>query len=427
MPLFDRQVLAGLAEYAPRIARTISAAVKVLIVTVGSIVAVVFASLIISIIQFQLRLSEARTQNGNITLEAIQLTADYQDNVSNRYKQMRQQADQLNALRTDYMSKLNSTTQLITNICSTLDPDKLDACYARLQYLINDKNSKIDAALAELGPKAPENIKNGPMPVYIDNFKQIVASGALLDAQTKFFNTQSFVQSECQTLTQYVSDRFGASSLLGVSPELRMTIVVQCYSGGLEDPPPAQPQMQSISIPAVSEPAGRPSAADISGVNRVLLSELVFYYKFYDWLTSFAGTDFRHIILSPPEFIVILLVIATGILGSFLFHSYTMFRAKDSSEFPTFFSIGLRATLSVMCALVIYILSRTGFVAITEGSRHTAETTISPFVIAFISVAAGLMAEKALERIKLAGEAALSGGGKDTEAERAGTTENQHA
>jgi hypothetical protein len=99
-------------------------------------------------------------------------------------------------------------------------------------------------------------------------------------------------------------------------------------------------------------------------------------------------------------------VIATGTLGSFLFHTYTMFLAKNSSEFPSYFSIALRATLSVMCALVIYILSRTGFVAITEGQRGV-ETAISPFVIAFISVTAGLLAEKALERIQAVGSNAL--------------------
>ncbi len=115
---------------------------------------------------------------------------------------------------------------------------------------------------------------------------------------------------------------------------------------------------------------GRQNSTDISGVNKILLSELVFYYKFYDWLTSLAGANLRQIILSPPEFIVIMLVIATGILGSFMFHTYTMFLAKNTSEYPSLSSIALRATLSVMCALVIYILSRTGFVAITEGSQR---------------------------------------------------------
>lgn len=394
------------------VSRVTAATLKVLIVTVGSIFAVVFASLIISIIQFQLRLNEARTQNENITLESIQLIADYQDNISNHYKQMRDQADQLNALRTNYLSQLNSTTQLITNLCMALNAEKVAPCYSQLRNLINTNNSEIDAVVREFGPKNDEELKNGPVPTYVAGLKKVVTSGALQKAQQKFFTTQSFVQSECQTLSQYVSERLGSSSLLSVSPELRMTIVVQCFAGSVGSQSLAQAVsgQENTVMPSASAADDSPAPQDsreTTGVNRILLSELVFYYKFYDWLTSFAGANFRQIILSPPEFIVIMLVISTGILGSFLFHTYTMFVAKSMNEFPPLLSIGLRATLSVMCALVIYILSRTGFVAITEGGQRSIEAAISPFVIAFISVASGLMAEKALERIRAIGINAL--------------------
>jgi hypothetical protein len=408
MRLIDNVTLKRLTDCARATGRTLSATIKVLIVTVGSVFAVIFASLIISIIQFQLRLTEARTQNGNITLESVQLIADYQDNVSHHYKQLRMQADQLSALRVDYLSKLNSTTQIITSLCTALNAQKADQCYGRLQELINNNSSQIDTVVAEFSPAGAESLKQTVVLAYVADLKKIVTSGALQEAQTKFFDTQNYVQSECQRLSQYVSERFGNTSLLSVSPELRMTIVVQCYGGAAGDRPTngtVTPVAVSTASPSDSPTAQNPN--DVSGVNRILLSELVFYYKFYDWLTSFMGTNFRQIILSPPEFIVIMLVIATGILGSFLFHTYSMFIAKSTREFPTLFSIGLRATLSIMCALVIYILSRTGFVAITEGGRHGTETAISPFVIAFISVASGLMAEKALERIRSVGINAL--------------------
>ncbi len=83
--------------------------VKVLLVTVGSIAAVVFASLIISIVQFQTRLSEARTQNGNITLESVQLIRDHQERVTQLYEQMRKRADDLAWQRSAYQS--NTTRQ----------------------------------------------------------------------------------------------------------------------------------------------------------------------------------------------------------------------------------------------------------------------------------------------------------------------------
>ena len=98
-------------------------------------------------------------------------------------------------------------------------------------------------------------------------------------------------------------------------------------------------------------------------------------------------------------------------LGSFLFHTYSMFAVGAAGTFPAFSAILLRATLGVMCALVLFILLRTGFVAITEGQRD-GSAAISPFVIAFMSVAAGLLADSTLERIKNVGLSAINSGGQ---------------
>jgi hypothetical protein len=389
--------------------RWLSATLKVLFVSVGSIAAVVFASLIISIVQFQLRLSEARTQNGNISLESIALVADYQDYVSNHYKSVRRKAETLEQMRGDYQIKLNSTGQLIDGLCTTINPEKADACSRDLKTLINNSNSQVDKVIAvyKIGDVSP----NDTVAAMTKALKDIISSGTLPNAYSDLVSTQQSVVSQCRMLTQYVSERYSTTSLLGVSPELRMTITVQCSDGSLVNSPAMQ--LQSAEAPTTGQgPGASESEAqrtnDVSGVNRILLSELVFYYRFYDWLTSFMGANFRQFILSPPEFIVILLVIATGTLGSFLYNTYVMFAAKSRDEFPSFAAILLRATLAVMCALVIYILSRTGFVAITDGGPRNNEVVISPFVIAFISVAAGLLAESALERIRAIGLNAIS-------------------
>jgi hypothetical protein len=52
-----------------------------------------------------------------------------------------------------------------------------------------------------------------------------------------------------------------------------------------------------------------------------------------------------------------------------------------------------RVIIGIMCALVIYIVSRTSFVALTERSFDNQQASISPFVITFLSVVSGLMAE----------------------------------
>ena len=403
--------------------RWVSATLKVLFVSFGSIAAVIFASLIISIIQFQLRLNEARTQNGNITLESVALIADYQDYISERYKSLRRNAETLEKRRIDYQNKFSSTAQLITNLCATLNPEKAAACSKRLLTLISDSNNQVDAVIAEYKPEGTS--PSASVVTLANELKQIIASGTVQIAQSDFRSTQLSVRSQCTILTRFVSDQFSNTSLLGVSPELRMTISVQCREGDGSIGEPTMMQLQSVQ----NVTTGRGSSGidvrgedvegtNVSGVNRILLSELVFYYRFYNWLTSLIGDNVRQFILSPPEFIVILLVIATGTLGSFLYNSYVMFVAKTRDEFPTFFAILLRATLAVMCALVIYILSRTGFVALTDGVQRTNEAVISPFVIAFISVTAGLLAERALERIRAIGLNALKSTRRDDEPER---------
>jgi hypothetical protein len=403
--------------------RWLSATLKVLFVSVGSIAAVVFASLIISIIQFQLRLSEARTQNGNITLESVALIADYQDYISERYKSLRRNAETLEQRRIDYQNKFSSTAQLITNLCATLNPEKAAACSKRLLTLISDSSNQVDAVIAEYKPEGAS--PSASVVTLANELKQIIARGTLQTAQSDFLSTQLSVRSQCTILTRFVSDQFSNTSLLGVSPELRMTISVQCREGDGSIGEPTTMQLQSVQNVTTGRGSGGidvrgedVEGTNVPGVNRILLSELVFYYRFYNWLASLMGDNVRQFILSPPEFIIILLVIATGTLGSFLYNSYVMFVAKTRDEFPTFFAILLRATLAVMCALVIYILSRTGFVAITDGVQRTNEAVISPFVIAFISVTAGLLAERALERIRAIGLNALKSTRHDDEPEQ---------
>jgi hypothetical protein len=386
---------------------------KVLFVSIGSVCAVVFASLIISIIQFQSRLSEARTQNSSITFESIQLIADYQGYISTLYTTMRKSAEELGPLRTDYLERVNTTTQQVISLCNALDSKRYDECYARISGLINSNNAQLDAVVSEFKPEKPDAKIEAFVQAATQDLEKIVTSGQLMGLQAKYFALQKLVKSQCESLTLYVSDRLASSSLLAVSPELRSTISVQCYVGGVGTADNSQQNKPtgvalSPNQPDVRQP--EQTRNETQGVNRLLLSELVFYYKFYDGLTSRFGPSFRPLILAPPEFVTIILVISTGILGSFLFDTYSMFSKRPTGIYPTFSAIFLRATLGVMCALVLFIVMRTGFVAITESQHAQGAATISPFVVAFISVAAGLLADQTMERIKNLGLKAINSG-----------------
>lgn len=389
----------------------LSALLKVLLVTVGSIGAVVLASLIISIIQFQLRLSEARTQNSSITLESIRLITDYQDLIAEKYRTMRVDADQLDELRETLDARLNAATGQASDFCRKLNLARSFDCLKRFQELIRIKGAQISATVIE--EYRPDTLEWSAQDMHdrASTLDRVLAEGPVYDAELVYLSTFRRVDDTCKVLLQGVFDRLNAATMMGISPELRMTVEVQCAIGGYTPRDTVAQTVGSLqAVMATDRDQGdsvspvNPVRSDLRGVDRTLLSELVFYYRFYVWLTSGIGSQ---IILSPPEFIVILLVIATGILGSFLFHTHTMFLAADHTKFPTFFAIFLRSTLSVMCALVIYILARTGFVAITEGPQRN-DTIISPFVIAFMSVAAGLMAERAMQRIRNVGMSALA-------------------
>jgi hypothetical protein len=382
---------------------------KVICVTGGSVVAVIFASLVISIIQFQARLAEARTQNSNITFESIQLIADYQSYVSNLYTTMRKRSEELGPLRADYLDRMSATTQLIISLCNALDAARYAECSTRITALINANNSQLDTVVAEFKPAKPDgNIENF-IRVSTDSLKTIVSSGQLIELEKKYNTLRKLIQSECDSLTVYVSDNMSSNSLLAISPELRSTITLQCRLGGLQmaaDTGRSAPG-QSGDGGTVRQP--EQTRPETQGVNRLLLSELVFYYKFYGGLASIMGKWVQPLILAPPEFVTIILVLSTGILGSFLSHTYMMFAHRSGVLYPSFTSILLRATLGAMCALVLFILMRTGFVAVTESRNGQAAAAMSPFVIAFVSVAAGLLAEPTMERIRSVGLTAING------------------
>lgn len=411
--------------------RRLGAALKVLLVTVGSIAAVLFASLVISIIQFQERLTVARAQNVNVTLESLQLLQEHQDYVASQFNAVRSNAAKVATLGPDYQARLNWTSEMVSSICAMVNPEKHLECSSRLLILINNKSAQIDEALGPFKPPSLDAQKAEEIKASTAMLQKALVDGAFFELSTMYLEANRSVEMGCKTLLQYVSDRLGATTILMMSPEMRMTIRVECTNTGGVDAaqntlaaepkpavaapadapasptPPASPAQPAP--PAQPDAAADPGRVDVRGVSRNLLSELVFYYRFYVSLTSAMGQYFpaRGIILAPPEFIVILLVIATGTLGSFLFHSYTMFLAPHYTMYPSWAAIFLRGTLSVMCALVIFFLSRTGFVVLTDGAPRAGEAAISPFVIAFVSVAAGLLAERALERIRSVGERAL--------------------
>jgi hypothetical protein len=116
--------------------------------------------------------------------------------------------------------------------------------------------------------------------------------------------------------------------------------------------------------------------------------ELVYHYRFYDRI-SFG--KLRDILISPNDFLALVLVCVGGILGALL---RIVFSSYVSGKDPTLRSIVISPILGLICSLVIYNLFRAGFIVITDQPQNSDSATLSPFIIALLAMAAGLLSER---------------------------------
>jgi hypothetical protein len=146
---------------------------------------------------------------------------------------------------------------------------------------------------------------------------------------------------------------------------------------------PNQPPSPSIAPPTPLTPTTSQSDAQRD-------FELVTHYMFYDNLSF---NRLKDILISPSEFLALLLVCFAGVLGALLrivFYTYV------SGKVPSGRNVVIGPILGLICALVVYILFRAGFIALTDRPQNSDTSSLSPFVIAFVAMAAGLLSERAI-------------------------------
>ena len=131
--------------------------------------------------------------------------------------------------------------------------------------------------------------------------------------------------------------------------------------------------------------------------NRHVMFELVTNYSFYDRLL---GSKLQGLLISPSDFLALALVCFSGVLGALL---RIVFFTYVSGRDPNIRNIFIGPILGLICALVVYILFRAGFIVITDRGPSAETATLSPFVIAIISMSAGLLSERAIELFQRTG------------------------
>ncbi len=121
--------------------------------------------------------------------------------------------------------------------------------------------------------------------------------------------------------------------------------------------------------------------------------ELVSHYRFYH---NISFGYLKDILISPADFLALLLVCFAGVLGALL---RLILGTHLTGRPPVARDLLISPILGLITALVVYVLFRTGFVALTDKPQNDT-STISPFLIAFASLTAGLYSERAIDLLR---------------------------
>jgi len=158
-------------------------------------------------------------------------------------------------------------------------------------------------------------------------------------------------------------------------------------------------------LDAIIDPDGTMTVADTTRIYD-LISEFAFIENF-----AF-GTLYRFAIL-PNEFLIIVLVVFMGVLGSTLQLTYDYYRNGGVDKTSLFF---LRPMLGAITALVVFVLLKAGVLVITDSAKLGEVAPLNPFFIAFVGIVSGLLSESALETVRRVGQAWLRGSASDRDA-----------
>jgi hypothetical protein len=110
--------------------------------------------------------------------------------------------------------------------------------------------------------------------------------------------------------------------------------------------------------------------------------------------------------LQPSDFLVLVLVIVMGVLGSSLQLSYIYVNEFGSRNISFYV---FRPFLGVLTALVVFIVTKAGVPLVTDTSKLGGNAPINPYFISFIAIISGLLSERALAALREIGSGYFRG------------------
>ena len=130
----------------------------------------------------------------------------------------------------------------------------------------------------------------------------------------------------------------------------------------------------------------------------------------FDFIERFAMGALYYFSILPSDFLIIVLVITMGVLGSTMQLTYDYYKAGTVNSVGPFI---LRPMLGAITALVVFILLKAGVLIVTDSAKLGEVAPLNPFFIAFVGIVSGLLSENALEMVRNVGKSWFSQSGND--------------
>jgi len=387
------------------------------------------AAILISIIQFQIRVIEAKTQSKSFSLTSLVQSVRMQKDLESSLATVQVSAELFSSYEQVQTSYSTQALRTAIHICLAPKKEFQIECTVSIGGALTSGLSNPSYLYGVLSrfDANPEKLS--------DEFKTAIASAGDLGRERDEFAKENReklgrVRSACLVILTFspptATEAVERSSIMNAfSSEYVRAARARCmsYYGQVGSPaamaagqtgqPPAGQQLSGQQMtgtgnalaPKVATQDKRDLEADIAGA---LFFDLVAYYRFYE---KFLGLNYTElIVIAPIDISFILLVIICGALGAMLritaeIYNPKLFGREHGAKriSPIYYFV-----LGIMCSLIIYILAKTALAGVAEASYSSRSGSLSPFVTAFLAVVSGAICEEAFQVILQAGRSLLT-------------------
>lgn len=133
-----------------------------------------------------------------------------------------------------------------------------------------------------------------------------------------------------------------------------------------------------------------------------ILSNIEYYESFFEWVSKLLGTPPFWAL--PKSILTLLLVLSTGVLGSIIFVTVE-FLKEPEYHIQNLSMYLFRPFLGMILALSMYVMLKAGQFTFVDDSNQN----LSPFLVSFLGIISGMLAEEAYQRLTKAGGAMING------------------